>query len=165
MSFSNALSTGAFVVSLVALLITGLQWRDNHNGLLLSMTPTASFEIAADPDDLPVGISLSNAGPGPAVVRSVTYYVDNKAVGGVDDLVRLKKLENIQYYDLEDGDTMAVGSPKWLLEYVARAHVKKTETEVGEFVDLLGHLGVEVQFCPVLHGKCSTKCSVKGRCK
>ncbi len=166
MSLANALSAGAFLISLVALVFTGLQWRESHNQLLLSMKPSVDFDTETDIDDLPVGISIGNAGPGPAIIKSIGYYVDKKFVGDVDKLVDFAKLNYIPTFDYEEGDTLAVGERHWLLSYRDKPRGKKEEKELDDFVDFIDHhLAVEVQFCPALPGQCSTKCSTKGWCK
>jgi hypothetical protein len=60
------------LISIVALVFTGLQWRESHNQLLLSMKPSVDFDIETDSDDLPVGVSIGSAGPGPPIIKSVT---------------------------------------------------------------------------------------------
>jgi hypothetical protein len=68
---SNIFSVIAVLVSVVALCFSGLQWRDSHSQLLLSMKPSITLSTDTDPDELPVGISVENAGPGPARIKSV----------------------------------------------------------------------------------------------
>jgi hypothetical protein len=134
--------------------------------LLLSMKPSVDFEIADDPDDLPVGIDIQNSGPGPAVIKSITYYVDKKVVGEVSKLVDFENLENVPTYDFDNGDTLAVGEHHWLLSYKSKPQGRDDQKKFDGFVDLIDHhLAAEVEFCPVLPGDCFTKCSTKGWCK
>jgi hypothetical protein len=166
--FSGILPVVALVISSFALAITGLQWRESHNQLLLSMKPSVDFEGAFDPDNLPVGINIQNAGPGPAIIKSITYYVDKKVVGDMDKLMNFTDLSAsaIQLYDLTEDSTLAVGEQHWLLSYKRKPHGKDEEKELEDFTDLIAHhLAVEAEFCPVLPGKCFTKCSTKGWCK
>lgn len=165
-STSNTISAFALVISIVALVFTGLQEKDSHNQLLLSMKPSVDFEKDFDPDDNPVGISVGNEGPGPAVIKSVTYFVDKKAVGDVDKLVEFQELGDVVTYDFDEGDTLAVGQRHWLLSLATKVRGNDEKQELDEFVDLINHhLAVEVKFCTVLPGDCYTKCSTKGWCR
>jgi len=165
-SFSGILPVLAIFISVVAAVFTGLQWWESHSLLLLSMKPSVDFEIADDPDDLPVGIGITNSGPGPAVIKSITYYVDKKVVGEVSKLVDFENLINVPTYDFDEGDTLAVGEHHWLLSYKSKPHGTDEEKKFDDFVDLIDHhLAAEVEFCPVLPGKCFTKCSTKSWCK
>jgi hypothetical protein len=63
---------------------------------------------------------LATQGPGPAIIKSLTYYVDKKVVGVVDKLLDFgdfADLQNIQSFDFEEGDTLAVGERQWLFSY------------------------------------------------
>jgi hypothetical protein len=73
------------VISLVAVFFTGLQWWEAHTQLLLAVKPSVDFYTADDPDSPPVGIAISNAGPGPAIIKSVTFYVDRKSVRDAEE--------------------------------------------------------------------------------
>ena len=42
--------------------------------------PHVDFDIENDFDELMVGIAIINAGPGPAAIKAVTFYVDRKPV-------------------------------------------------------------------------------------
>jgi hypothetical protein len=92
-------------------LFTGLQWWEAHTQLLLAVKPSVDFYTANDPDSPPVGIAISNAGPGPAIVKSVTFYVDRKSVRDAEEAgityANLSQAE-LDYYELEPEDTLAV---------------------------------------------------------
>ena len=47
--------------------------------------PHVDFDIENDSDELMVGIAITNAGPGPAAIKAVTYYVDRKPVAEADE--------------------------------------------------------------------------------
>jgi hypothetical protein len=141
-SLSGSLSVVAVVISLVALVFTGLQWRESHNLLLLSMKPSVDFELEDDPDDLPVGFNIQNSGPGPAVIKSITYYADKKVIGDVNKLADFEDLQNIATYDFDEGDTLAVGERHWLLSYKSKPNGKDEEKKLNEFVDLILHSAV-----------------------
>lgn len=165
--WSTVIAASAVVVSLAALLISWLSWKDSHSQLLLSMKPSIGFEKALDSDHLPVGLSLGNAGPGPGVVKYITYYVDRKLVGDLDKLVNFESLGNdIETYNFEEGDTVAVGQHEWLLSFIDKPHGKEAEDKLDRFVELIDHhLAVEVQVCSALSDHCVTKCSTKGWCR
>jgi hypothetical protein len=76
--------TGTFlslIVSFTAAGFSGLQWYEGRDQLLLSTKPHVDF----DPDGLPVEIAVTNAGPGPAIIKSVVFYVDRKPVTDAED--------------------------------------------------------------------------------
>lgn len=153
------------VISLAAALFTGLQWRETHNQLALSMKPAVDFETEDDPDDPPIGISIANAGPGPAVIKSVSYYVDRKQVKGPEEAAQLGKLDvdQLSAFEFDEGDTLAVGEKEWLFRY--RRTSKRNEGETQRYADFVGdHLAIEAEFCSVL-GDCWIKCSTRGRCE
>jgi hypothetical protein len=163
---SKGLPWLAVVISLIALLFSGLQWRESHSQLLLSMKPSVDFELLDDPDDLPVTINIQNSGPGPAIIKSITYYEDKKVIGDIDKLLNYRDLSTIQKYEYEEGDTLAVGEHHFLLSQKSKPRGKEEKKMLDEFVDLIDHhLAIEVVFCPVLPGDCFTKCSTKGWCK
>jgi hypothetical protein len=153
------------VISLAAALFSGLQWRETHNQLALSMKPAVDFDTADDPDDPPIGISIANAGPGPAVIKSISYYVDRKPVKGPEEAAQSGKLDVDQLgaFEFDEGDTLAVGEKEWLFRY--RKTTKPHETAAHRYADFVGaHLAIEAEFCSVL-GDCWIKCSMRGRCE
>ena len=153
------------VISLAAALFTGLQWRETHNQLALSMKPAVDFDTADDPDDPPVGIAISNAGPGPAVIKSVEFYVDRKPVKDAEEAAQRGQLdvEQLNAFEFDEGDTLAVGQKEWLFRY--RKTSKPDEAQAARYADFVGgRLGIEAEFCSVL-GDCWIKCSTRGRCE
>ena len=70
---------------LPAVFFTGLQWWETHTQVLLAVKPSVDFYIGSDPDSPPVGIAISNAGPGPATIKSVMFYVDRKSVRDAEE--------------------------------------------------------------------------------
>lgn len=150
----------AVVISLVAVGFSGLQWYEAHEQKSLSVRPSLSF-IVEDRKDKPiVGVGLDNGGPGPAVIKSVAYYVDRKAMrdaGEAQDYCKLKVDPDGD--DLEEGDALAAGKEQWLF-----ARSTKNKRELDQFIDCVDqHLAVEVSYC-ALDGECWKKCSTKGRC-
>jgi hypothetical protein len=134
------------------------------------MKPSINFTTQDDLDNLPAGIKIDNAGPGPGVIKSFNYYLDRNSVGSSADsalkVIGLEKSENITYLDLEESDTLAVGESDWLIRYKKQPRGKLQKKEADHLMDLLdGRLAIQVEVCPVLGGDCVTKCSTKGRCE
>jgi hypothetical protein len=166
MSTSEVLSVVALTTSLATVCFVGLQWREAHTQLLLSMKPSVNFTSEDDIDEGAVGVALENAGPGPAKIKSITYFIDRKPVGDVTKAADFADLgANVHYLEWEDGDTLGVGEKQWLLKCSKKPRTKQDQQELDEFTDLIDHkLAVQVEFCPVLPGECSKKCSQKGWC-
>ena len=64
--------------------------------------------------------SFTNAGPGPAAIKAITFYVDRKPVADADEMGRTyAKLPaaELDYQIMEPGDTLAVGEKIWLISY------------------------------------------------
>lgn len=57
------------VISLGAVAFTGLQRWEAHTQLFLSVKPSVDFYTGNDPDSPPIGIAISNSGPGPATIN------------------------------------------------------------------------------------------------
>lgn len=155
------------VISLAAVFFTGLQWWETHTQVLLAVKPSVDFYIGSDPDSPPVGIAISNAGPGPATIKSVMFYVDRKSVRDAEEAgntyAGLSEAE-LDYYELEPDDTLAVGEKEWLIQYRKPRGGKVNQKNIDKFSDFIDqHLAVEVTFCSIM-GSCWTKCSTKGPC-
>jgi hypothetical protein len=131
-STSERLALLALVVSFASASFTLLQWRESHNQLLLSMKPSIDFIWETDPDELPVSVAIGNAGPGIAVIRSITWFVDQKPLGSVREVVdsaHLNNPKNVQWEELDENESLAVGEKQWLLRYVKnRTELKKPRT-------------------------------------
>jgi len=173
---TSTLSGIAIAISLIALIFTGLQlWVSrgqllvSQNQLLLSMKPSVNFDTENVSDDPPVGIKVDDAGPGPAVIKSFTYYLDRKPVGSKgDDALETAGLSDsaeIINLDLEVGDTLAVNENEWLIAFKTKPRSSRQIKEIEQLADLLDkRLAIEIEFCPVLGGKCESKCSTTGMC-
>ena len=163
--WQSVVAIAAIVISLAAALFTGLQWRETHNQLALAMKPAVDFDTEDDPDDPPVGIAIANSGPGPAIIRSISYYVDRKQVKGPEEAAQTAKLDvdRLSTFEFDEGDTLAVGEKEWLFRY--RKTSKPDEAQAQRFAEFVGkRLGIEAEFCSVL-GDCWIKCSTRGRCE
>jgi hypothetical protein len=163
--FIFLLPTVAVVISLFALYFSWQQSHDIHNQLLLSMKPSLNFMVAEDADDLPVGISIENAGPGPARIKSITWFVDRKPFDDVNKAMDLESMVDVHSLEIDEGDTLGVGETDWLLKYSKKPHGREEEEEINNFIDRIDHTAVEVEFCPVLGNECGKKCSTKGWCE
>jgi hypothetical protein len=122
--------------------------------------------IEDDPDVPPFGIRIENAGPGPARIKSVNWFVDRKPVGDVEKAVDIEKLVNVNFVEFDENDTLGVGAKEQLLEFSHKTRGSHDDKDLDKFIDILdSHLAVEVEFCPVLGSECSKKCSTKGWCE
>ena len=173
---STILSVVAIVVSVIALLFSGLQWWDTHrqvqvsqNQLLLAMKPSIDFDIENDADDLPAGVKIQSTGLAPAVIQSITYFIDKKPVGdaaGMLDSAGLGNAPNIDSLSFDKGDNLAVGENRWIVWSKTKPRGKDEKQNLARFVELVDkHLAVEVKYCPVIVGDCYTKCSTIGMCR
>lgn len=160
----------ALLISVGSAAFTGMQWRDAHNQFLLSTKPHVDFFTNDDPDEPPVGVAVSNAGPGPATIKSVVFYVDRKPVRDADETgktyAKLSPSE-LGYEVLESGDTLPVGEKVWLINYRKPKGGKVNQKNIEQFSDFVDqHLALEITFCSVVQDDlCWTKCSAPGRCK
>lgn len=153
-------------ISVVALLLSWLQWRDNHQLALIQATARVSFETNEDTDDALVGIKIENAGPAVARLKDITYYVDRKPMDDQDQAIDNGKLKDVRTFEFEEDDTLAVGETRWLLSKSTKVRSKEGRKELGQFTDFLdNHLAVEAEICSLISGKCQTICSTEGWCK
>ncbi len=166
----TSISVLALLIALGSAAFTGMQWRDAHQQILFATKPHVDFGIQNDPDEPPVGIAVNNAGPGPAIIKSVTFYVDRKSVRDADeagrDYAKLSESE-LGYSELEPGDTLAVGDKVWLIKYRKPRGGKVVQKNIENFADFIDqHLAIEIVFCSDLQEDlCWLKCSTKDRCK
>jgi hypothetical protein len=72
----------AIFISLAAAVFSGLQWLETREQAFLATKPHVDFDIEDDSDEPMVGIAIMNAGPGPASIKAITFYVDRKPVAG-----------------------------------------------------------------------------------
>ena len=168
--WQGAATVLSLVIALGSAGFTGLLWHDAREQFLLSTRPHVDFETADDADEPPVGVAITNARPGPAVIRSITFYVDRKSVRDADeagrDYAKLSEAE-LGYFELEPGDTLPVGDRIWLIQYRKPRGGKINQKNMEKFADFIDqHLAIEVTFCSaVRESLCWPKCSTKDRCK
>jgi hypothetical protein len=164
----------AFWISCLSLIIaalsaafTGLQWREAHKQWLFSVKPHVDFDTEDDPDTPPVGIAINNAGPGPAIIKAITYYVDRKQVKDYQEALDYGKVNTdvVNYIEFDPGDTLPVGEKDWLIRYQKPHGGKAKQKDLDNFVDFIDqHIAIKVSFCTITEDVCFEKCSTKGRC-
>ncbi len=168
MTASTTLSVTAIVISLFAVIFTGLQWRESHNQLLLAMKPSINILTETDPETS-AGISIQNAGPGPAKIKSITYFVNKKPVADAEKALEFAKVpkitDDVYTLELEEGDTLGVGQTEWLIKYAKKPRGKNQQEELDKFLDFIDQdVAIQVEFCPVLGNDCAKKCSRTNWC-
>ena len=155
------LSIFAVVFAGLAAAFTGLQWYESRQHDALSLKPSVDFYTQDQVDIKPVGLAIENHGPGPAIIKSVTYYVNREPVKDADEAMTYGKF-NVDFnhgVELEEGDAVGVGEKDWIIDY--RANEKK---ELDRFLDFLDqNLAAEIEYCS-LAGECQKICSTRGRC-
>lgn len=154
----------AILISLGALYFSWKQSNDEHSQLLLSLKPSLNFTTAPDADELPVGLNVENAGPGPATIKSVTWYVNKTPYRDVKEALGLDDFPDVHTLELEEGDTLAVGETEWLVKFSKKPRGQKEEAELDDFIDKIDHVAVKIEFYPVLGGDLYRKCSRKDWC-
>jgi hypothetical protein len=149
-------------VSLAAAAFTALQWLEARHETQLSHAALVGFEIDTDPTERRLGVSLRNAGPGVATVRSVRYFVDRQPIDDIDAAVEKAKLIPNHEFDIEldAEDPVSVGETVWLIDY--RPKSKDEKQRAIDFIEK--HLSVGVEYCSA-EGKCSRICSTKDWCQ
>ncbi len=151
-------------LSIAALGIAAWQSWDTHVSTKRALQPLLAFDLEDDPEQFPFGIMVENDGAGPAIIKSVTYYVDNLPIEDVDKVIAAAKLNSkqtdTQLFDRDDA--LGVGRNMWLLSRSKRN--RADTTEANKFADFLGdHLDVKINYCS-LAGDCFTKCSTPDHC-
>jgi hypothetical protein len=156
----------ALVISALTAGFTGLQWHEMREAAVVALKPNIDFDINDDPDEPPVGIQLVNAGPGPARIKSVEFFVDRKMVKDASEAginyAGLSEAE-LDYKDLDQTSTVAVGERIWLIKYRKpkpndKAANLKNQEKLADFIDQ--HLAIRVVFCStVRETDCWPKCS------
>jgi hypothetical protein len=155
-----SLSILALAVSLLAMVFTGLQWWEAHQQKRLQTKPLVAFYIESDANEPKKGLAIDNLGPGPAVIKSIRYFVDRQLLDEQEVLQHVKLNPDFDHgVVLDEGDVLGVGQRVWLIDYRT-----KNDKEIGRLADLFGsRLVVEVSYCSI-GDECWRKCSPNGRC-
>jgi hypothetical protein len=142
--------------------MSGLQWIDTHRLRSLSTRPLVDFVVENDPSDATwIGLAIKNNGPAPAVIKSITFYVDHTAVESLDGVAEVGKLDPriIRSEGYKEGDSIGVGNTEWLF-----ARSTKNNTDLDRFVQFINNrLAAYITYCSI-NDECWDKCSAKGRC-
>jgi hypothetical protein len=154
----------AIVVALAAAVFSGLQWAESRRVRELSFHASVGFNIDADVTERRLGIAINNVGPGVALFRSISYYVDRMEVVGdtpFNEALNTAHLnpEHEVGLLLDPGEPMAVGETIWLIDY--RGKNKDEKSHARDFVE--HHLAIRITYCS-LDGQCKTECSTDGSC-
>jgi hypothetical protein len=153
----------AIIVSVAASLFTGLQWWEARHQRQLNAQANIGIDIDTDLTQRRLGISIHNAGPGVASLRSIAYYVDHKAVNDSEFDDALIAAHLIPDHEvgliLDPNEPLAVGETDWLFDYRARG--KDEKARALEFIE--NHLSIGISYCS-LDGQCKAECSIAGAC-
>ena len=148
-------------ISFVALVVALGQLVEQHSDAGLQMRPVVDFYTTTDTSEAKVGIQILNAGPGVALIRKITYFVDGKEVGDYSKGAAKSGTDEslVEFFDFDDGDSMAVNESRWIL--FRDSTNKKDLEKFSDFVD--DHLAAQVTYCSIF-GRCWVKCSTTGMC-
>lgn len=119
------------------------------------------FVLDNDPAYDMVGVAITNNGRAPALINSISFYVDSNLVAGTDAVAERGKLapDLIRSGGLRAGNSLGVGTTRYLF-----AHSTKSDRDLDRFIEFINYrLSVHVVFCS-LNGECWETCSSKGRC-
>jgi hypothetical protein len=159
---SDKIAIAAVFAAALAAMFSGFQWYEAHEQRVLAFRPTVTFWPETVAVGQPkVGLAITNGGPGLAVIKSLSYYVDRVPVSDSLTVLEYGKLNKDLVYsvDLDDGDILAAGQTIWLF-----SHATNDKHELDRFIDFIDkHLAAQVTYCAV-DGECQTRCSDKGRC-
>jgi hypothetical protein len=148
-------------ISVAALGLTLFQLFDERAATSYAARPIIDFFTEDDSTEPKVGIEISNDGPGVAIVKKVTYYVDKKPVA--DDGVAEDKSRTdpdlIKVVEYATDDAIASGHSDWI--FFRPTSDKKDIDRFTDYVD--DHLSIGVSYCS-LQGQCWWKCSTPGWC-
>ena len=150
------ISSISLATSIVSVLFAGLIWIETRAHDRASLSPSVYFDTEDDERDSMVGLGIGNGGPSPAVIKSITYYVDHQPVKDVHDAVERGKLTDdlVNTSEVEPDDPLAVGEKTWL---VSRS--TKNKKELDRFIKFLDeHVTVKIEYCS-LEDECRSKCS------
>jgi hypothetical protein len=148
-------------ISVLALVIAGYQSWDAHTSATRALQPLLVFDTEDDPEEAPFGLTVENDGAGPAIIKTVTYYVDKKPVasGDPDDVIKVAKLNSNEtnYQEIEPNDAVGVGQHISL--FFRGTRYKADGTEADRFADFLDdHLEVKIEY-QSLSGESFIKCA------
>jgi hypothetical protein len=150
------------IISVVAVAFSGLQWFESHKQASLSFRPLVDFLQDDDAADSWVGIGITNNGSAPAILKSITYYVDGKSFGTREEASRFGNIPTdlVRGFFISEGDSLGAGKTEWLF-----SRQTKGQHGVDEFLRFIDErFAIGVVFCSMA-GECWERCSVHGRCE
>lgn len=150
------------VLSVATVAISWMAYSDAHRTSVLAVKPSVDFLTETQTEEPVVGIEVINAGPGPAIIQDIAYFVDGKKVRdvyGATSRFPRDDADQIRYLDFDSGDVLAANEGRWLIS-------RKTDKaqSLDAFVAFLDeHLTVGISYC-ALRGGCWSRCSKRKAC-
>jgi hypothetical protein len=153
------------LISVVALVMTVLQAIDSREAREQAATPLVDFFTQDDENERTMGVSIKNNGPGVAQVKAMKYYVDGKLLAGLDEAIAAAQvtMSRPHQFQLEPGDSLAVGENIDLIKFQFRDKDKQAATKFSDFLD--NHLGIEIEYSSIGGSTSSKRCSTEPLCK
>ena len=122
MSATDAIAAVAAVIALAAFVVAFWQGSLTRRHSRLSVTPYLSYETHLAGSQGRIGLTVSNCGIGPARIRHVALFVDDKKVEseedhGWEDAIDFLGIRELgpNYATFEHGTALPVGSTRWLV--------------------------------------------------
>jgi len=158
----NSVSWIALGISSLALCISAFQAWQTRRHDRLSVRPLIDFTYEVDGRERNVGLAMENVGLGPAVIRSITIYVDRKAVKDwyeAADYGNFKEHDLLKTFELDKDSVLKIGETMLLFGRDTR-----NKMDLDRFIDFVDQrLAVSITFCSI-DDECQTRCSIEGRC-
>src|SRR5437016_3882844 len=104
-NFSRFLAIVSIILSTIAL------YQTSHHDSM-SLMPLLDFNNNTEDRDSEIGLSIENEGLGPAIIKSIGIFVDNKQVKNWEEATEachLKNPEEVVWYELDKGNSIKVG--------------------------------------------------------
>ena len=170
----NWLSLLAFLVALASLIFAYSAYTHvNGRGAPATMVatenagaalPKVTFVTGEDRNAEQAGIAMKNAGPGPAIIKSVDYFIDGRHMAdeeAVIDVAPRGARNLLQYTHLNPGARVDQSGDTWLL-FLPRRDAKAREYErLANF--MTDSVAVGVKYCSEQNA-CADACSKTGAC-
>ena len=126
--------------------------------------PKVTFLTGEDRDAGQAGIEMKNGGPGPAIIKSVDYFIDGRRMDdeeAVIDVAPRGARSALQYTHLNPGARIRANADTWLL-FLPRRDTRPREYErLANFVS--DSVAVGVRYCSDANA-CADACSKTGAC-
>jgi hypothetical protein len=122
--------------------------------------PSLVFDTEDDTDEYPMGLLVENEGTGPAIIKTVTYYVHKEEIadGNPETVINAAKLnpQQTKFHELKSGDAFRVGEQLWL--FWRSEKDKADNDEAARFASFIDDdLEVKIQY-QSLSGDTFTQC-------